>query len=346
MRIENILRPAAIVVTTAVAIICGNWHDLAAGSGAPAAGSALSVTPRSAPPVDTTQQFINAARISDGQQISVSNAAGPHAIRSMVIMQTVSAVRAPAIEVATIERLRSEPRPESGLLNPVRLDSSMSAPTLPPVPPESVAPPPTPKVGMFTRVKPALMADSRIKPLAIVGAFGDPLNAMSTPNTSRSATIAAVSSFGASPGSDGHAGATRSGVISGTSFGTNVVYAAPHGDSRRVVESAAFANTAFGSAKVPVSAGEPSYKPPVVMSEQQARYTADAQQARVQGEVTLKVRFLASGQVVVIGVVNGLGHGLDEEARHVAESIQFKPALQNGQPVDRTTLIHVMFQLV
>ena len=71
----------------------------------------------------------------------------------------------------------------------------------------------------------------------------------------------------------------------------------------------------------------------------------EAQEARVQGEVTLKVRFLASGQVEVIGVVNGLGHGLDEEARHVAENIRFKPAIRNGQPVDHTTLIHVTFQL-
>jgi TonB family protein len=82
-----------------------------------------------------------------------------------------------------------------------------------------------------------------------------------------------------------------------------------------------------------------------VISEPKARYTPEAQEARIQGEVTLQVRFMASGQVEVIRVVNGLGHGLDEEARHVAENIRFKPALKNGQPVDHTTLIHVTFQL-
>jgi TonB family protein len=90
---------------------------------------------------------------------------------------------------------------------------------------------------------------------------------------------------------------------------------------------------------------EPAFTPPVVISEPKARYTAEAQEARIQGEVTLQVRFLASGQVEVIRVVNGLGHGLDEEAKHVAESIRFKPATRNGQPVDHTTLIHVTFQL-
>jgi hypothetical protein len=44
-------------------------------------------------------------------------------------------------------------------------------------------------------------------------------------------------------------------------------------------------------------------------------------------------------------IVNGLGHGLDEQARRVAENIHFKPAMRNGQPVDHTTLIHVTFQL-
>jgi TonB family protein len=89
----------------------------------------------------------------------------------------------------------------------------------------------------------------------------------------------------------------------------------------------------------------PAFTPPVVISEPKARYTAEAQEARIQGEVTLQVRFLASGQVEVIRVVNGLGHGLDEEAKHVAENIRFKPAERNGQPVDHTTLIHVTFQL-
>jgi TonB family protein len=100
-----------------------------------------------------------------------------------------------------------------------------------------------------------------------------------------------------------------------------------------------------GRVQLAQNSAEPAFTPPVVISEPKARYTSEAQEARVQGEVTLKVRFLASGQVEVIGVVNGLGHGLDEEARHVAESIHFKPALRNGQPVDHTTLIHVTFQL-
>jgi TonB family protein len=61
--------------------------------------------------------------------------------------------------------------------------------------------------------------------------------------------------------------------------------------------------------------------------------------------VVLKVTFTASGQVGVQSVMRGLGHGLDEEARRVAQQIRFHPATRNGQAVDSTTTITITFQL-
>jgi len=49
--------------------------------------------------------------------------------------------------------------------------------------------------------------------------------------------------------------------------------------------------------------------------------------------------------VVVQGIVHGLGHGLDEEARRVAQQIRFRPATRDGRPVDMTTNIVITFQL-
>jgi TonB family protein len=49
--------------------------------------------------------------------------------------------------------------------------------------------------------------------------------------------------------------------------------------------------------------------------------------------------------VVVESVVHGLGHGLDEEARRVAQQIRFRPATRDGRPVDTTTTITITFQL-
>jgi TonB family protein len=82
-----------------------------------------------------------------------------------------------------------------------------------------------------------------------------------------------------------------------------------------------------------------------VLSKPPVRYTSEARQLRVEGDVVLSVTFLANGQVVVHGVIQGLGHGLDEEARRVAQQIRFRPATNNGQPVDVTTKITITFQL-
>jgi TonB family protein len=74
-------------------------------------------------------------------------------------------------------------------------------------------------------------------------------------------------------------------------------------------------------------------------------YTSEARQLKVQGDVVLRVTFTSSGRVVVQNVVHGLGHGLDEEARRVAQQIHFRPATRNGQPIDLTTTIVITFQL-
>jgi TonB family protein len=82
-----------------------------------------------------------------------------------------------------------------------------------------------------------------------------------------------------------------------------------------------------------------------VLSKPPVQYTSEAKQLKVQGDVILRVTFTAGGQVVVQSVVHGLGHGLDEEARRVAQQIRFRPATRNGQAVDMTTNITITFQL-
>ncbi len=44
-------------------------------------------------------------------------------------------------------------------------------------------------------------------------------------------------------------------------------------------------------------------------------------------------------------VVRGLGHGLDETAIAAAREIRFRPARQNGAPVDSDAIVHIQFQL-
>jgi TonB family protein len=76
------------------------------------------------------------------------------------------------------------------------------------------------------------------------------------------------------------------------------------------------------------------------------RYSAEGRERRIQGDVVLEVIFLASGQIKVIGVVSGLGFGMDDEAIHAAQRIRFTPAMRDGKPVDFSARVRIEFRLV
>lgn len=75
-------------------------------------------------------------------------------------------------------------------------------------------------------------------------------------------------------------------------------------------------------------------------------YTQEAKTLKIQGTVVLRVTFYANGQIQVLGVLRGLGHGLDEEAkRAVQQGRVLKPATRDGKAMDSTTNITITFQL-
>jgi TonB family protein len=74
-------------------------------------------------------------------------------------------------------------------------------------------------------------------------------------------------------------------------------------------------------------------------------YTDEARALKIEGEVLLDVEFTAAGEIHVLRVVRGLGHGLDESAVRAVQAMRFKPAQRNGQPVDFRTVVNVVFQL-
>ncbi|MFZ0662832.1 MAG: energy transducer TonB [Acidobacteriaceae bacterium] len=245
------------------------------------------------------------------------------------------------------------------------------APRLAPAPPLRVTPPPQPKVGLFSSVHPTLVANNRVRPSTKTGGFGDPNGIRPNPNANRPATIAAVGSFQASPGiGDPGAGAARRGSVHGVDFGSGVVNGVAGGrDTRgtvasagfskgvvggtgkpggtgRAVEKSGFGGTGFGNA-VPARRQQEMAQttPLVLLSKPRPGYTEEARKMKIQGDVTLQVRFTASGQVEVLRVVSGLGYGLDRLAQSAARRIHFKPATRDGHPVDEVTVIHVTFQL-
>jgi TonB family protein len=203
--------------------------------------------------------------------------------------------------------------------------------------------------------------NSQVKPSTAPVHFGETFGATPNPNATRPATIAAVGNpYG---GNQGPAVAPH-GVVGSTGMGNGLKSGSNAGVVGKVASAGIPGETGtgttanygkVGSAGIPamtaVAAAPKLVSAPVqstsveVLSKPPVVYTSEARQLHVEGDVVLSVTFTASGQVVVNGILQGLGHGLDEEARRVASQIRFRPATNNGRPVDVTTKIRITFQL-
>jgi TonB family protein len=117
--------------------------------------------------------------------------------------------------------------------------------------------------------------------------------------------------------------------------GEGQVAAAGFADAQSMTHAASQAPTQQAAATDPVE----------IVSKPNPVYTEEARKLHIQGEVLLRVVFSASGRLQVLGVARGLGHGLDEAAIRAAQQIEFKPARRNGQAVDTTATLHILFEL-
>ena len=246
------------------------------------------------------------------------------------------------------------------------------APVMAPAPPKRVTPPPQPKLGLFSSSHPTAVANNTQKPTTKTGGFGDPQGVHPNPNANRPATIAAAGSFAGTPGvGEPGAGAARRGSVHGVEFGSGVANGVPGGkDTHGTVASAGFGQGVIGGTGKPGGTGRAvetsglggsgigqvapvaprqqqtgQLTSVVLLSKPKPGYTEEARRLKIEGDVTLQVKFTASGQVQVLRVVSGLGYGLDELAQDAARRIQFKPATRDGRAVDEITMIHVTFQL-
>jgi TonB family protein len=89
----------------------------------------------------------------------------------------------------------------------------------------------------------------------------------------------------------------------------------------------------------------PVARPVEIVFKPTPEYTADARSARIEGTVAVELEFTAAGDVRVLRVVKGLGHGLDEAAQRAALRIRFKPAQLDGRPVDSRATVYITFRL-
>jgi TonB family protein len=181
-----------------------------------------------------------------------------------------------------------------------------------------------------------VVAPAKPAPVVKTGGFGDPMGVPANANATKPATIATAGKFANAIGAGQGAASPRTGLVTTGGFGSATGNAANgRGLGSGTVATAGFGGNAIAAAAVPKpTIQRAQFTPPEVLSEPRPQYTQEARQLRIQGEITLQVRFSVDGKVEVLRVVSGLGHGLDEQAALVAGQIRFKPAVKDGQPTD------------
>lgn len=89
----------------------------------------------------------------------------------------------------------------------------------------------------------------------------------------------------------------------------------------------------------------PTQAPLEILSKPTPTYTDEARSLKIEGEILLDVKFTATGEIRVMRVVRGLGHGLDEAAMRAVQGVRFKPAQRNGEAIDVRTTVNIVFRL-
>lgn len=209
------------------------------------------------------------------------------------------------------------------------------------------------QIGAFSQNSHALAKLNMPAAKVQTGGFGSPnglpghAQAQSHPNVAHVGAFNLPEGSGSGNGSGGTHGAHA--VVASAGFG-NGIAGAPSGAStaKAAVQSAGFSDAQAMTQSSPAAQARPAapaYDPVEITAKPNPVYTAEARRLRIQGEVLLRVVFTASGRLQILGVARGLGHGLDQAAVQAAREIQFKPARRNGQPVDTTATLHILFQL-
>jgi TonB family protein len=161
--------------------------------------------------------------------------------------------------------------------------------------------------------------------------------------TSLAAATVTTGGFGSQAASTREA-ANETGAVATGGFSSGA--RAPRGAANGAVQTAGFDLRASAPAQPSVAAlTKPIDRPVEIVFKPTPEYTVEARSARIEGTVSLELEFTAAGDVRVLRVVRGLGHGLDEAAQRAALNIRFKPAQSDGRAVDSRATVHITFRL-
>lgn len=117
-------------------------------------------------------------------------------------------------------------------------------------------------------------------------------------------------------------------------------------DSAKSHHAFAAATVSAGERKAPVNLPPTALRRAVeILYKPEPGYTPAARERGIEGEVWLAVVFGRDAKLTVQRVVRGLGFGLDESAIASAGAVRFRPAEENGVPVDLEAVLRVRFSL-
>jgi TonB family protein len=182
------------------------------------------------------------------------------------------------------------------------------------------------------------------------GGFGDP-NGMPGKGDPQHATNVNRLGSPALPGGPGYGNGTGGdkgirGTVASSGFGNGTANPPPSGGKQGKVVSSGFGDQTVADApKKKVAAGGPVDTPVDILEKPKPEYTAEGRNLKLEGDVVIDVVFLSNGTMQINHVVSGLGHGLDEAAVRAAQTIKFKPAKREGQPVDFPARVRIEFRL-
>jgi TonB family protein len=250
------------------------------------------------------------------------------------VLQEQQPVKPPALARAK-PRVESKPVPESKpvLESKPTLAAFVVTPQVRPVvehkPPEAEPMAPAPKLDNKMPVIPAAPTAQ----IVAVGTFSH--ESPVTAPVAKLATAVQPGSFGDGIGNgSGHnhgTGAASPNVVMSSGFGNGAIDTV---------------NSASARPKAGARPSNGANAPVAITFKPKPDYTDEGRKQKINGEVRLEVLFKSDGRVHVVRVLQGLGYGLDEQAVKAAEQIKFTPALHEGQPVDSTALVHIIFELI
>jgi TonB family protein len=260
-------------------------------------------------------------------------------------------------EAPKISVPKPEPKPEP---KPVQMEAKLVAPAFKTAKPQVILSA-QPKAALAGAAMPA--QDKNVKFSTKPVHFGDTFGVTPNPNAKGPATVAAIGNpYGGmqGPAIEPHGKVGSAGFGNGSRIGSSagvvgkVASAGVPGGAasnpgpaanRGRVAAAGVPTAPTAVAEIPRAVNVQPPTPPEV-SIPKPTYTDEARNLKIQGNVILRVTFFANGQIKVVGLVQGLGHGLDEQARlAVQRGRVLRPATRNGQAVDMTTNITITFQL-